>query len=398
MKKRFLIKNIICTAAAALALASMAYAKEADVYVNGIKTESVSPQYKDEMTLAPIRTIATGIGAEVTWNENKIIVQKGDQTITFIPGIWKAYINGVEKRITYPVYIDNGTAYAEVNDLASVLSCKIVYSQEKNSYEVTLLGAQSQANAQSLEAPKLSIEDRDPNIFSYQIKSGGVTLDKITPYRAVWDNSEEVLNNIYRAQLEEKYRFSFEGAKPDSVTVKREELLEYSETEPEIYPSDVQVKDMGDYYEFIHETDTDESRIYIIDASWGSNTFEYMFVVDNVRVIEALEGVEEIIGKKDVVDYTIAGGYVYYISGKDKTEIHEMLLDGTEDCVIETFPSDERITGSTKITSEYDGEVIKYSLQETGIYGDKDDSEYSVPEKARNYELDLKTKDLRRIY
>ena len=75
-----------------------------------------------------------------------------------------------------------------------------------------------------------------------------------------------------------------------------------------------------------------------------------------------------------------------------------MLLDGTEDCVIETFPSDERITGSTKITPEYDGEVIKYSLQETGIYGDKDDSEYSVPEKARKYELDLKTKDLRRIY
>ncbi|MCI8341625.1 MAG: copper amine oxidase N-terminal domain-containing protein [Firmicutes bacterium] len=395
MKMKSLFKNIICVTAVSLAVSSLVYADEAEYYVNGIKAESAAPQYKGDWMLVPIKPIGESLGFEFSTNENKLIFQKEESKITFIPGIWRAYVEGVEKKIAYPVYVENDVAYAEINDLSKVFNCTIDYSEEERNFKVTLKGAQSEETVARIEAPKIKIENKEPNIFSSQTKSNGVYLTVKKPYETVWENSGHILNNIYRARISESIKFSFEGQKPDSVKVQWEALPEYNEEGiAEVYPSDIKFVEKNGTYEFIHPIAESDVMIYIISASWGGNSFDYIFVMDNTKVIAAVEDLDNLIAKMDIANYTVVGGKVYYIDNSNLSEIREMLLDGTGNIVVGKFPKSQRITDDFDITSEYYNGVIEYKLQETGKYGDIDVSDNSVMPTPKYYRFNINTREV----
>ncbi|KXG75632.1 copper amine oxidase N-terminal domain-containing protein [Thermotalea metallivorans] len=98
----------------------------------------VPPVIKQGRTLIPVRAIAEGFGAQVTWNgeEQKVIITKGDVEIVFQLADGKVFVNGEEKTIDVPAGLINNRTVVPLRFIAENLGLKVNYDGETGIIEI----------------------------------------------------------------------------------------------------------------------------------------------------------------------------------------------------------------------------------------------------------------------
>ena len=80
------------------------------------------------------------------------------------------------------------------------------------------------------------------------------------------------------------------------------------------------------------------------------------------------QGIEERMKELKVMDYCVAGDWVYYVVLGPQEGFYKMLLNGTQDTFICDFSNVTSIGGSVGVTSEYKGDYILYKMQSLRQY------------------------------
>lgn len=71
--------------------------------------------------------------------------------------------------------------------------------------------------------------------------------------------------------------------------------------------------------------------------------------------------------KLGVMDYCVAGDWIYFVTLGDNEGIHKMSLDGTQDTIISPLPEID-ISGSTAVSSELKNDCIIFKFQQMSQY------------------------------
>lgn len=122
--------------------AAPAYAKSGlKVYVNGglVKFDS-EPLVYNNINLVPLREIAEGMGARVTWNREaaSIGVQRGNHKITLTIGSKTIYYNGKSETVAVAPKVIDGVTYVPVQVFARGLGAGINYTDHDKILRIAL--------------------------------------------------------------------------------------------------------------------------------------------------------------------------------------------------------------------------------------------------------------------
>ncbi|MGG3282965.1 copper amine oxidase N-terminal domain-containing protein [Paenibacillus solani] len=124
--------------------AAPAYTKSGlSVYVNGSKVKFDSePLVYNNINLVPLREIAEGMGAQVTWNRDagSIGVQRGNHKMTLTIGSKTVYYNGKSETVTVAPKVINGVTYVPIQVFARGLGAGINYSDYDKTLKISFEG------------------------------------------------------------------------------------------------------------------------------------------------------------------------------------------------------------------------------------------------------------------
>ena len=104
-----------------------------------IKHNDVAPILKNSRTMLPARFVAESLGAKVFWNEKeeKVTVKKDNTTILIYIGSDKAYINGEEKILDSPAFIENDRTYTPLRFIVEGLGAKVEWIEQTMEVVIT---------------------------------------------------------------------------------------------------------------------------------------------------------------------------------------------------------------------------------------------------------------------
>lgn len=383
MKKKFL-----CTLFAVLMFTTSAYAQDIKININGnyIKTDAVC-ETKDNKMFVPISFIAGGLGGEIKWENSKAVITLGDSSIVFEPGSKTAYKNNTAVALQDEVYISNDRTFVPLDSIKDALGCSVNYDSETG---VISINSELSGENKDLSAPpKIILENHNSNFVTVPVNWNGKT-DNTDIYTAVLD-SDDADTNIYRPQVNELFRFSFENSVPDKVSVS---MTYYGNRDNKWEEQSVPVFKNGKTFEFVNQPIPSlasfwGSRIYIIEAAWGENICRYAFITDNKFIYSAWEDLGQRMEDLHAIDYCIIDNYVYYAVLGDEEGFHRMLLDGTEDKRICDFSAiTTGINGSTRIKlSEADDNSLLCEIQPMRQYNEDGSLTPLIP--ADYYKINL---------
>jgi hypothetical protein len=110
------------------------------VYVNGTKLSFDSdPLIYENTNLLPLREIAEGMGASVTWNKQSgtITVEKEDHKMTLALGSKTVYYNGKAETASAAPRVIQGITYVPAQVFARGLGASVSYNQSTNTLDIT---------------------------------------------------------------------------------------------------------------------------------------------------------------------------------------------------------------------------------------------------------------------
>lgn len=361
MKKRYL-----WISALVLMLTTTLYAQDTSIYLSNkcIKMD-VIPEMKEDTMYVPISFISKELGAKVKWEDSKVIITKDTDQIICIIGNKIAYKNGSKIELSSTPYISNNRTFVPLRSISELLDCKVDYEKQTN--RINILPNNLKETDEIVSPPTITLVNHNSNFITLPVKWNNQDFNAISVHKAIWKDGAAT-TNIYRPQVNELFKFNFGKIEPDKVSVKMEYLTDNLE-ESDFPQESVPVVKNGDYYEFTHQPIPEPnvafgSRIYIIEATWGENICEYVFVVDNKWTFAAYEKLEGQMKKLNAIDYCVIGNWAYYAVLGDEEGFHKMLLDGTQDTRICDFSNvTHGINGSTSITSEVKESYILYKFQ-----------------------------------
>ncbi|QGG56175.1 AMIN domain-containing protein [Paenibacillus sp. B01] len=108
MKKAVLMLVFLVAALTMFASATSAASKAPKLFLNGLELQSASaPRIDQSTTFIPIRTVAEGMGFDVTWDKaaKKAVIHNGDSLIELIVGSKSAVVNGSKVALPTPAKI-----------------------------------------------------------------------------------------------------------------------------------------------------------------------------------------------------------------------------------------------------------------------------------------------------
>ncbi|WP_106767521.1 copper amine oxidase N-terminal domain-containing protein [Paenibacillus faecalis] len=111
------------------------------VYVNGQKISfSSEPVIYQNTNLVPLREIAEGLGATVTYDKNSrtIGVKKGSRKMTLTVGSKTVYYNGTSETANAAPIIIQGVTYVPAQVFARGLGAGLQFSPSNNSLKITI--------------------------------------------------------------------------------------------------------------------------------------------------------------------------------------------------------------------------------------------------------------------
>lgn len=99
----------------------------------------VPPTLKNDRTMLPIRYFFEKLGAKVNWNgeTEEIIVTQGEHTIVFQLNNQKAMVDGAEKELDTPPYLENDKTMIPVRFLTENLGYKVEWNEKTNTATIT---------------------------------------------------------------------------------------------------------------------------------------------------------------------------------------------------------------------------------------------------------------------
>lgn len=276
-------KHYLWISALVLMLARTVYAQDISIYLSNKCIEmDVIPETKNDTMYVPISFISKELGAEVKWEEPKVIITKDTNQMIYIIGNKAAYKNGIKIELSNAPYLSNNRAFVPLRSISELLDCTVDYQNQTKRINIS---PNNLKEADELTSPpKITLVNHNSNFVTLPIQWNNQIFDSISVYKAIWKD-DAATTNIYRPQVNEVFKFNFGKIEPYKVSVKMEYLTDNLE-ESDFPQESVPVVKNGDYYEFTHQPIPEPngdlgSRIYIIEATWGENICQYAFVVDN---------------------------------------------------------------------------------------------------------------------
>lgn len=110
------------------------------VYINGEKLSFDSePLIYNNTNLLPLREIAGGMGATVTWNKDSgsIGVKKGNKKMTLTLGSKTVFYNGISETASVAPKIIKGVTYVPAQVFVRGLGAGIKFNESSNSLKIT---------------------------------------------------------------------------------------------------------------------------------------------------------------------------------------------------------------------------------------------------------------------
>ena len=127
-----------------------------------------------------------------------------------------------------------------------------------------------------------------PNCIVIQNKWNDITFDRSNSTTAeivmAGPNKETLFNHLHSPKVGDKLTIDFGDVKPDTVTIKTQELLEGS-LGYALEEKTIAYQEENGLFSFVHplKEETDETiigRLYTINATWGDNDCTYAFIVN----------------------------------------------------------------------------------------------------------------------
>lgn len=384
-----------------LMIGTTVYAQDMNIYINNkpIKLD-ITPQVKENITFVPISLFSEELGENVNFENPRLIITKSPKQFIFTLSDKTAYESTHPIQLSSAPYVSNDQIFVPLRDLSELLDWQVDYHPQSHNIHIdpTLEDDRHQITINQLNIPKLTLLNHNSNYVTLPIHWNGQTYNTLSIANAISTNAEAT-TNIYRPQVNELFKFNFGETIPDQVTVRMEYLTD-NLVESDSPSEQIPVSKNGAYYTFNHQPLSEATydfgaRIYVINATWGKNSCEYAFVVDNKWNILAHQRLEEKMKSLKALDYCIVGNWVYYVVLGDQAGFHKMLLDGTQDTLICDFSRIVSLDGSTTVTSEYKGDYILYKMQSLRQYDAH--GELEPPNPIDYYKLNLSDNTLQRI-
>lgn len=103
------------------------------------KANDVAPIIRNNRTMLPARFVAESLGAIVEWNEElqQVTITKDDITIVITIGSDKVLVNGKEKTIDSPAFIENDRTYTPIRFISEELGAKVEWNKEAQTVTIT---------------------------------------------------------------------------------------------------------------------------------------------------------------------------------------------------------------------------------------------------------------------
>ena len=118
---------------------SLASNNDIKINIDGVNLlTEISPKIVNERTLVPLRSIFESLGAKVTWNQNTrtVIGSKDDKNIKLQIGNTKANINGKETILDSPAIIVNDRTLVPIRVVAEGLGAKVSWNNTTRSVNI----------------------------------------------------------------------------------------------------------------------------------------------------------------------------------------------------------------------------------------------------------------------
>lgn len=113
---------------------------EKDATVNGeTKSNDVAPVIVNDRTMLPIRFVAEAMGATVLWDDETrtVTVTLGNITVTLVVGESVATVNGEEKELDSPSFIENDRTYLPVRFVMEALGLDVSWDEITRQVTIT---------------------------------------------------------------------------------------------------------------------------------------------------------------------------------------------------------------------------------------------------------------------
>lgn len=112
--------------------------KEALVFGETVQND-VAPLLQNGRTMLPARFVAEKLGADVKWDDaaKKVTVTKGETEIVLYVGSEKAYVNGEERLLDSPAFIQDGRTYSPMRFICENLGADVKWNAEKKQAIIT---------------------------------------------------------------------------------------------------------------------------------------------------------------------------------------------------------------------------------------------------------------------
>lgn len=112
--------------------------KEAEVFGEK-KTNDVAPIIVNDRTMLPARFVAENLGAEVEWDDNnrQVIITRDDIKIVLTIDSAAAVVNGEEKELDSPAFIENDRTYTPVRFIAENLGAEVEWDEGESLVTIT---------------------------------------------------------------------------------------------------------------------------------------------------------------------------------------------------------------------------------------------------------------------
>lgn len=103
------------------------------------KTNDVAPIIRNDRTMLPARFAAESLGAKVEWNEElqQVTITKDDVTIVITIGSDKVLVNGEEKTIDSPAFIENDRTYTPIRFICEELGADVDWNETTQTVTIT---------------------------------------------------------------------------------------------------------------------------------------------------------------------------------------------------------------------------------------------------------------------
>ena len=240
-------------------------------YRDTIPTD-VSPKIVNGRTMLPVRVVFEAIGAKVGWDDatQTVTATKGDAVVTLQIGSNVMTVNGTEKIIDVPAYVENGRTMVPVRACAEAFNLAVEWDEETYTVKVRKeFQVPSEVYGSDGKLQEKYTYDDNGNMVSYEPISGlwerNTYNDKGMLVRRESYNELFDSVSVYEIVYDERgnpVKFGGSGTNTYYCTYDENDNLIYKENEAKNWTKYEYITNEGDVEKILYEKHTGETGYY----------------------------------------------------------------------------------------------------------------------------------------